>query len=139
LVYLAVNTDGSQRIGIKQISDDLGIPSPFLGKIMQQLAKHKLLSSYKGPNGGFIFLKDPNEICILDIVKIIDGTDSFIDCFMGLKICEGKVENKDKCPLHKKSGILRDHIYEVFEKTTIGEIASDIKATSKSDKEKWYV
>lgn len=139
LVYMAVNSEKNDRIGIKQISDDLAIPSPFLGKIMQLLAKYKILNSYKGPNGGFVFAKDPNEINMLEIVNIIDGLDSFVECFMGLKICEGKIENKEKCPLHKKSGVLRDHIFEVFEKTSIGDIAKDIKETNKSDKEKWLV
>ena len=35
------------------IAKDLDIPTPFLGKILQNLAKHKILSSTKGPHGGF--------------------------------------------------------------------------------------
>ena len=57
MIYLALNADTEGKIGIKKISGDLKIPSPFLAKILQVLAKHKLLSSTKGPNGGFRLAK----------------------------------------------------------------------------------
>ena len=53
VIYLAVNDEDGKKIGIKQISKDLDIPTPFLGKILQSLAKQKLLKSTKGPHGGF--------------------------------------------------------------------------------------
>ena len=50
VIYLALFAGKEKKIGIKQISTDLSIPTPFLGKILQTLAKHKLLSSTKGPH-----------------------------------------------------------------------------------------
>ena len=41
VLYLAMNTKKEKKIGIKQISQDLNIPTPFLGKILQSLVKHK--------------------------------------------------------------------------------------------------
>ena len=53
LIYLAVRTKNKEKIGIKKIADELQIPSPFLGKILQTLVKQSILASTKGPNGGF--------------------------------------------------------------------------------------
>ena len=72
LIYLAKNASGDQKIGIKKISEDLGIPSPFLGKILQSLAKQKILSSTKGPHGGFGMGMKAKDIRLYDIVVIID-------------------------------------------------------------------
>ena len=52
LIYLAKFSKEEKMIGIKKISEDLNLSSPFLGKILQNLVKQKLLVSTKGPNGG---------------------------------------------------------------------------------------
>src|SRR5664280_2515951 len=76
VIYLASQPSSNGKTGIKQISKDLDLPSPFLAKILQQLAKQKILSSSKGPHGGFSLLKDPRKITLIDIVNTIDGYDT---------------------------------------------------------------
>jgi len=72
LIYLAKYSQDDNRIGIKKISEDLSISSPFLGKILQNLVKQKLLISNKGPNGGFSLAKQPENISLWDIVTTVD-------------------------------------------------------------------
>ena len=130
VIYLAVNSDNNEKIGIKKISKDLDLPGPFLGKIMQTLAKNKLLHSIKGPHGGFSLAKDPHKISLYDIVEIIDGTDVFHECLIGVKICEGNPENREYCPFNKKSHKVRFELIKVFREQTIGNFADGI---NKSD------
>ena len=85
VIYLSINAGEERKIGIKQISKDLNIPTPFLGKILQILAKHKLLSSTKGPHGGFGLGKKADEIKLIDVVNIIDGQDIFKKCLIRLE------------------------------------------------------
>src|SRR5512147_2219729 len=82
MIYLAIHTDDKRKVGIKKISDELEIPSPFLGKIMQTLAKQKVLISTKGPNGGFSIAEKYRNISLYDIIKIIDGDDLFDRCLI---------------------------------------------------------
>ena len=114
VIYLALNEKADQKIGIKQISSDLNIPSPFLGKILQVLSKNKLLTSSKGPNGGFKLGKRPSKISLLDIVKVIDGMDFFDTCIIGMKVCEGDVKMKEKCPFHNSLDPIRDELFLKF-------------------------
>ena len=51
VLYLAIKTDESNKVGVKKIADDLESPQPFLAKLLQQLNKGNLVSSTKGPNG----------------------------------------------------------------------------------------
>lgn len=44
LIYLGRYSKNGEKIGIKKIAGDLGMPTPFLGKILQNLVKHKILS-----------------------------------------------------------------------------------------------
>jgi DNA-binding IscR family transcriptional regulator len=75
MIYLALNAQGDLKIGIKKISGDLSIPSPFLAKILQVLAKHKLLASTKVER--WFYFRDPSRITLFEIVTIIDGNDMF--------------------------------------------------------------
>jgi len=127
VVYLAVNAQNNERIGIKEISKALALPSPFLSKILQNLAKQKLLISTKGPHGGFALGRSPEQISLLDIVEIIDGLSSFDECLVGLNICKHRSDYKIKCPLHKESHIVRNDLKKLFEKHYIADLAEEIK------------
>ncbi len=127
VIYLAMNTRDDEKIGIKQISKDLNIPTPFLGKILQTLAKKKLLDSTKGPHGGFGLGKDPDNISLLDIVLIIDGEDIFDRCLINVTSCRDYEKGKTPCPVHRKFAPIRNKLKELFEKESIGSIMKEIK------------
>lgn len=138
LIYMAIHAPKGEKLGIKKIADDLSLPGPFLGKILQTIAKRKVLNSFKGPNGGFSYAKNPNNVTFLDIVQILDGEDVFDGCFLGLKICDGTPEGQEKCPAHKKTVVLRENINEVFGTTTIGGIANEIVKCGNINKIEMY-
>ena len=121
VIYLAVNEKKDKKIGIKVISKELDLPTPFLGKILQMLTKNKLLDSTKGPHGGFSLAKKADKISLLDIVKIVDGLDFFHTCLIGVKVCEDDPKKMELCPFHDKLDTLRDEMYEQFKKLTIGQ------------------
>jgi Rrf2 family iron-sulfur cluster assembly transcriptional regulator len=124
MIYLALKTDGQTKIGIKKISADLNIPSPFLAKILQVLAKHKLLSSTKGPNGGFGLAKDSKRITLFEIVTIIDGNDIFEKCLISIRTCN---EENTPCPLHEGYQPIREAIIKLFKEKVIGDLAYEIE------------
>ncbi len=124
MIYLALNGDKISKIGIRKISGDLTIPSPFLAKILQILAKHKLLSSTKGPNGGFGLGRDPNKITLYEIVTVIDGNDIFDKCLISLRTCN---EESIPCPMHFRYESLRLEIKKLFQEQDLGSLAMDIK------------
>ena len=122
LVYLASRHTKS-NIGIREISGDLGLPSPFLAKILQQLAKHKILNSVKGPNGGFSLKKKPESITMLDIVKIIDGDNLFKNCLIHDGACSDVRKSRKACPVHDDYSVIRSKIDGLFRNKTIADLA----------------
>ena len=129
VIYLAGQPASNGKTGIKQISKDLDLPSPFLAKILQQLAKQKILSSTKGPHGGFSLLKDPRKITLIDIVNTIDGYDTFTDCIMHNGSCEGVENERKHCPLHEDYEKSRKELIKLFSNRTIQELV--VKSTNK--------
>jgi Rrf2 family transcriptional regulator, iron-sulfur cluster assembly transcription factor len=67
LVIIA-KSDTPQNVDL--LSTQLNISKSFLAKILQTLAKHNILKSYKGINGGFSLEKQPENLTILEIVTI---------------------------------------------------------------------
>ena len=128
VIYLALNCEEKNKIGIKEISKELNIPTPFLGKILQMLAKNKMLTSTKGPNGGFSLKRPAKEITLLNIIEIIDGLALFEDCLIGLSSCSAKSHKDVQCPTHRKFSPISSQIYYLFNKQTIQALADEIEA-----------
>jgi len=128
VIYLA-SQPSDLKIGIKQISSDLDLPTPFLAKILQQLAKQKILSSSKGPHGGFALLKDAKNITLLDIVNTIDGSDTFTTCVMYKGTCEGVGEERKVCPLHDDYEKTRSQLITLFGNRSIYDLVQKAETT----------
>ncbi len=127
LIYLAINNKEKEKIGIKKIAEDLDIPSPFLGKILQTLAKKRILSSTKGPNGGFYASEETMETTLMDIIKIIDGDDLFDKCLITNKACSDV--KGSKCSLHDHYESIRKNLTNMFSDYTIGKLAQEYKSS----------
>ena len=127
LIYLGKFSEEGTKIGIKTISKDLTIPTPFLGKILQNLVKQKVLVSTKGPNGGFGLGKPKNEISLYDIVSIIDGEDFFKNCLISMEPCATHQENGQPCPVHNSFAEVREKLFTYYSNTTLATIIADME------------
>lgn len=127
LIYLGKFSGDGEKIGIKKIAGDLDIPTPFLGKILQNLVKQKILSSTKGPNGGFGLGKPAEEITLYDIVKTIDGEDFFHNCLISLEPCSTHHASGKPCAVHNQFSAVRAELMEFYSQTSIAKIIADMK------------
>jgi Rrf2 family protein len=57
----------------KKISEAYDLPTEYLLQVMQQLVKSGILTSKKGPKGGFNIARPAKEITMLEIIEVIDG------------------------------------------------------------------
>jgi len=126
LIYLGKFSKEDEMIGIKKISEDLGLSSPFLGKILQNLVKQKLLISTKGPNGGFALARSSDKITLWDIVIKVDGEEFFTNCLISLEPCRTHDHTKPLCPVHSQYDKLRKQIADFYQDTTLEIISKDI-------------
>lgn len=127
VIYLAKRYPDRSNVGIKEISGDLELPLPFLAKILQLLAKHKILNSTKGPNGGFSLLKKPESITMIDIVKIIDGEGIFKNCIVHDGSCADVRHSKKICPIHNDYQSIRSSLITLFKNKNIADLVKTIK------------
>lgn len=127
LIYLGKFSKDEKMIGIKKISEDLNLSSPFLGKILQNLVKQKLLISTKGPNGGFALARKASEITLWDIVTKVDGEEFFTNCLIRLEPCKTHDDSKPLCPVHAQYDNLRNEIGQFYQNTNLEIVSQDIE------------
>jgi Rrf2 family protein len=96
MIYLAKHSSEEEKRGIKELAEELDIPKHFLAKIMQELSRKRLVSSTKGPSGGFYLTKKHQKLSLMDIIKVTEGKEVFTNCIIGLEECS----NTDPCPIH---------------------------------------
>jgi Rrf2 family transcriptional regulator, iron-sulfur cluster assembly transcription factor len=123
-IYIALNSEEHKRIGIKKISEELGLPAPFMSKILQLLARKGILVSTKGPNGGFNLGRPADRIRLMEIIEVIDGPEAFNRCVIGVRSCGD--QNK-YCAFHEKYSGLRNEMREMFRRETLESLVQDIR------------
>ena len=123
VIYVALHDHGT-RVGLKQVARELELPEPFIGKILQNLVRHGVLGSVKGPNGGFFLGRPADQITIMDLIRIINGMEAFKRCGLGLKDCT----DGHPCPLHHEFKQYRENLVRLFTRTTILDLVRDIQS-----------
>ena len=86
------------KIPVTELEEELGITRPMLRKIMQELARNKIVLSYKGNNGGFSLNRKPEDINLVDLVEVFQGKFNMNECMLNKDICP----NRDSCILKSK-------------------------------------
>lgn len=127
LIYLGKNATEKDKVGIKKIAGDLGIPTPFLGKILQNMVRQKVLISTKGPNGGFALGKKAKDISLYNIVTIVDGEDYFRNCLISHETCSSIHASGKHCPVHGRFCDIRTDLVAFYKETNIQVILDDMK------------
>lgn len=123
-MFIAYKTTGdSDKIDLGAIATAQDIPRHFLSKILQTLVKHKLLTSRKGPNGGFQLAREAKDIYLYEIVEAIDGLDVFSQCGLGFKRCS----NHRPCPIHDDYKKLRENTENLFHSRNLQMLIDDVR------------
>ena len=64
----------------KRIAEEFHIPAELLAKILQRLAKKKLIVSHNGPKGGYVLARAQAEITVGQVVRALEGPVSIVSC-----------------------------------------------------------
>ncbi len=123
LVYIQLQRCKNRRPGVIEVAREIETPRPFTAKILQTLAKHKLVNSSKGRGGGFFFTNDQDDISLYEVIMVMEGNSIFYKCGFGLKNCN----NSNPCPLHDKYKVVRDGFLEIVKTETIQSLSKKIK------------
>ncbi len=122
VLYLSLHSDRNNKLQVKDICEKIDIPKAYSGKLLQALAKRNIISSSRGPKGGFYIDEDNKKTSIMTIIDTIDGRKKIEACIIGLDNCN----EENPCPLHNLFVSSRSRMIKIFEETTLEDMAKDL-------------
>ena len=120
--YVASKAINGLKLSVKDIAREIDAPEAFTAKILQILNKHRIITSMKGPYGGFFIEDYQKHQSVISIVNAFDGMAVFRECGLGLNQCS----EKHPCPMHDKFKAARESLRNVFEQPTIMQLAEQM-------------
>ena len=118
LLYISKNS-GGKAVLTSAISREEKIPRKFLESILRSLRNNQILHSKRGKEGGFLLLRDPKEIYIVEIMRIMDGPVAMLPC-VSLNYYQSCEEcDEESCTIKGMFENIRDKTLEILGGTSL--------------------
>jgi Rrf2 family protein len=79
---------GEGPIELKEIAKRENISLKYLEQVINPLRAAGLVKSIRGSKGGYSLAKPPSEICLYDVVEILEGPLNLLECLNDAKACQ---------------------------------------------------
>jgi len=122
LVYLAERYQQGP-VHIQEIAEEQRIPKKFLEAILLELRKAQILHSKKGKGGGYYLYKKPEDVNLIEIIRLMDGAIAMLPCVSlnYYEPCEECV-NEHLCGIRDAFLGVRDATLKVLSEHTLAQI-----------------
>lgn len=98
------------------IADHTQVPKGYLSKVLRDLVVAGVVTSVRGPSGGFILARPPEAITILDVVNAVDPIKRIDKCPLG------NPAHVNLCPLHRRLDQAIASVERGFRETTLDDL-----------------
>ncbi len=117
------NQKDRNPIAIAEIANHENISQKFLESILLTLRRTGYLGSKKGKGGGYYLIKDPSEIPMTTVMRVLEGPIAMVSC-VSLNFYEKCEDCPDEqsCSVHKLMLKVRDSALDVYRNTTLADL-----------------
>ena len=122
LSYLASQKD-RQPVPIAEVAKQENISQKFLESILLTLRKSGLLGSKKGKGGGYYLIKEPKEVLMTDVMRILEGPIAMVPC-VSLNFYEkcDDCPDENACAVHKLMLQVRNSALGIYRNNTLADL-----------------
>jgi Rrf2 family protein len=117
--YIAIHDDRG-AVSVKRIAEEFAIPQELLAKILQRLAKQRLIVSQNGPKGGYVLTRRASEISIGEVIRALEGPISIVSCLE-----DSDCPQIERCSLRRPITKLQVAITQMLDSMSLAELTSD--------------
>jgi len=89
------------------------LPVPMVSKILKALAKEGLLASQRGSKGGYSLARDPEELPVAEMIRVLEGPVALTDCAIGPARCEHEVGCAVREPWQQISRVVESALNDI--------------------------
>ena len=117
--YIAIN-DQLGAVSAKRIAEEFGIPPELLAKILQRLAKRRLIASQNGPKGGYVLARRPEQISVGQVVRALEGPINIVGC-----LDHSGCPQEERCNLRRPVQKIQAAISQMLDTMSLADLATD--------------
>lgn len=122
LQSLAANY-GNGPLPTRGLAEGNRIPVKFLEQIMLELRHAGIVRSRRGPSGGYLLARAPQEITLGTVVRILDGPLAPISCASQTAYEPCSCPDESTCGLRQVMVQVRDAVADIMDHTTLADVA----------------
>jgi Rrf2 family protein len=117
--YIAAH-DAVGAVSVKRIAEEFAIPQELLAKILQRLARERLIVSQNGPKGGYALARRPAEITVGQVIRALEGPISIVSCLE-----DDDCPQMARCNLRRPAQKIQAAISQMLDTMSLAELVGD--------------
>jgi Rrf2 family transcriptional regulator, cysteine metabolism repressor len=118
LIMLADRYPSNNPRRVDEIAATQNIPENYLRRLLIELKRGGLVSSQKGPNGGYLLARHPSRITMANVVQIIEGDYAPVECLED-GATGALCRRGDGCTMRPVWSEVRDSVNAILARTTL--------------------
>ena len=116
--YIAIHDEGA--VSAKRIAEEFSIPQELLAKILQRLAKQRLIVSHNGPKGGYVLSRRAAEISVGEVIRALEGPINIVSCLE-----DSACPQMERCSLRRPVKKLQVAITQMLDTMSLAELTTE--------------
>ena len=117
--YIAAHEEQG-AVNAKRIAEEFAIPPELMAKILQRLARERLIVSQNGPKGGYVLARRPGEITVGQVIRALEGPINIVSCLE-----DAACPQMARCNLRRPAQKIQAAISQMLDGMSLAELVSD--------------
>lgn len=113
---------GDGPLSIAEIARQSNIPPAYLEQLIAPLRRAELVTSRRGARGGYLLARDPSEIRVGDVYRVMEGPVAPMEC-VSEDLADQTCPLIDGCETRPIWVKVRDSIIDALDSTTLADLA----------------
>lgn len=105
-------------VNLQDIAERQGISAKYLWQIVNLLKTAGFVRGTRGPKGGYVLIRNPADITLLDVIQTLEGPVTLVECIDLPSVCS----HVESCVASEVWGEVSEHIRSALRQITLADI-----------------
>lgn len=126
MLMVELHTSDDQVLSAHNLAERSGLELPTVSKVLKLLVNDHLVASFRGPAGGYAFVREAADVSVAEIISAIEGPIAMTECSVEAGLCA----QEDNCSLRGNWQRISVAVARAMEGVSLAEMAQPLRPTS---------